>query len=744
MNRYIKKRIILTSSFLLLFVILNFTLSHSYHVSIINNTESNTTLAFKSSGVTINYSNDSGIITATEVAPGWSTTKTFTLTGNIENKNITLSDKKVWYQLDLIVNENEFPDNMISYSLSVNNETINNGQTADAKMNKGLPSGQNLNGINLGMGYFAVGSNKHVYDLTLNYNNLGEDSAVYNKKLDVYVKASTTESVLVELDLNGGQIAGSIVRPVKKSGSITLEEPTKKGYIFKQWVITEGTGTVDGNTINVEKDSLKVTAVWATSSNQVVVVQDLIGGTTTDSMYKVVEKNSTVELVEPTRYGYSFNGWSLVGEVEAQIDGNIITVKESDVLVKANWTSSINKVTLTDFNTYKFINVKDKYTWESNNENTSSTTSTSTWEVVSDGNYELTWSVSSETNCDILKISLDGAEVVSASGEQYGRIVIPKGTHTVKATYAKDGSKSIGLDKAIIKFNTLEVKNNQFYLNGEIADKVNQYGTYYENGNAINYAVPIQISDYGFQFIENNIWESNNTYISGATSSTTWNITSDGNYELTWSVSSEPNNDILKISIDGTEVVNTSGEQFGRITLPKGTHTVSATYSKDSNTNIGLDKAKIRFSTVTTNSEGKLIIDGEIADKITYNNVYYKNGVTINYANPIYYGAYSFNLKDNNIWQSNNTYIGGGIASTTWNVTSNGNYKLVWSVSSEAGCDTLKISIDGTEVVNASGQQSGEKIIESGTHLIAATYTKDGGTNGGLDKAKISFVEINN
>ena len=65
-----------------------------------------------------------------------------------------------------------------------------------------------------------------------------------------------------------------------------------------------------------------------------------------------------------------------------------------------------------------------------------------------------------------------------------------------------------------------------------------------------------------------------------------------------------------------------------------------------------------------------------------------------------------------------------------------------WAVSSEGGCDWLRITLDGVLLVEAAGEQSDtyETFLESGTHVLIATYRKDGSVNSGADQATISNI----
>ena len=98
--------------------------------------------------------------------------------------------------------------------------------------------------------------------------------------------------------------------------------------------------------------------------------------------------------------------------------------------------------------------------WTSNNQNQNSTTATSTWTINlgSAKTVNIPWTVSSESGYDKLTITLDGTTKVNAvSGTNSGTITetLSAGTHTLVATYSKDGSESKKDDCATITLNNV-------------------------------------------------------------------------------------------------------------------------------------------------------------------------------------------------------------------------------------------------------------------------------------------------
>ncbi len=86
---------------------------------------------------------------------------------------------------------------------------------------------------------------------------------------------------------------------------------------------------------------------------------------------------------------------------------------------------------------------------------------------------------------------------------------------------------------------------------------------------------------------------------------------------------------------------------------------------------------------------------------------------------------------------SSNTYI---LA-----LSSAGSLSFNWSVSSESGYDWLVVTLDGSELLKKSGEQSGtydHTFTAGGSHTLVVKYTKDGSASRGNDKATISNITL--
>ena len=120
-----------------------------------------------------------------------------------------------------------------------------------------------------------------------------------------------------------------------------------------------------------------------------------------------------------------------------------------------------------------------------------------------------------------------------------------------------------------------------------------------------NPPIPWTVSSTGTYYFEQsgNTWFSNNQGQNGTSATTTWTITlpESVNVSIPWSVSSESNYDKLTVTLDSSKIVNAvSGDNSGTIetTLSAGTHTLSATYLKDSSQDNGSDCATITLNEI--------------------------------------------------------------------------------------------------------------------------------------------------
>ena len=137
--------------------------------------------------------------------------------------------------------------------------------------------------------------------------------------------------VRIEIDTNGG-VGGSVSQTVQKGTTVSVEAPTKEGYLFKGWKDDKGNSYpagADGKVNITVNEDMKLTAVWEARTFTVTYVL-LNGETRTEK----VDYGQMVTLSEEPRTGYTFVGWK-DGE-KMYHAGETITVT-GDMTLTAEW-----------------------------------------------------------------------------------------------------------------------------------------------------------------------------------------------------------------------------------------------------------------------------------------------------------------------------------------------------------------------------------------------------------------------
>ena len=135
----------------------------------------------------------------------------------------------------------------------------------------------------------------------------------------------------VTINANGG-VGGSSSQTVQKGTTVTLEAPTKEGYLFTGWedenkkIYPAGE---DGKVNITVNENMKLRAVWEARTFTVTYV--LLNG---ETRTETVNYGQTVTLGEEPRTGYTFVGWK-DGE-KMYHAGETITVMEDKTLT-AEW-----------------------------------------------------------------------------------------------------------------------------------------------------------------------------------------------------------------------------------------------------------------------------------------------------------------------------------------------------------------------------------------------------------------------
>ena len=215
-----------------------------------------------------------------------------------------------------------------------NNQAIEQG--ADIFLEGGTSAIKLPNAANMGAKYHDSGINiDNWYNDNPRYTPSENGQVVEANKLlngGLSLVASYKASpVRIEIDANGG-VGGSGSQTVQKGTNVTLEAPTKEGYLFTGWedenkkIYPAGE---DGKVKITVTGAMTLTAVWEARTFTVTYVL-LDGKTRTET----AAYGQNVTLGEEPRTGYTFVGWK-DGE-KVYHAGETITVT-GDMTLTAEW-----------------------------------------------------------------------------------------------------------------------------------------------------------------------------------------------------------------------------------------------------------------------------------------------------------------------------------------------------------------------------------------------------------------------
>ena len=215
-----------------------------------------------------------------------------------------------------------------------NNQAIEQG--ADIFLEGGTSAIKLPNAANMGAKYHDSGINiDNWYNDNPRYTPSENGQVVKaNKWLNgglSLVASYKADPVRIEIDANGG-VGGSISQTVQKGTTVTLEAPTKEGYLFKGWKDEKGNSYPAGEDGKVKitvTGAMTLKAVWEARSFTVTYVL-LDGKTRTET----AAYGQNVTLGEEPRTGYTFVGWKDGEKVYRA--GETITVT-GDMTLTAEW-----------------------------------------------------------------------------------------------------------------------------------------------------------------------------------------------------------------------------------------------------------------------------------------------------------------------------------------------------------------------------------------------------------------------
>lgn len=203
--------------------------------------------------------------------------------------------------------------------------------------------------------------------------------------------------------------------------------------------------------------------------------------------------------------------------------------------------------------------------------------------------------ISSEDGYDFFTYTIDGVETWSDSGDYpWTRVgfYVPTGTHTLRWTYAKDGTQTAGTDSLCLDQVTFSSLQQMLSDTLDLSTL-----TWSMTGNGYWFLEDYETHDGVDAMRTPSIAASQSTSIETT-------VMGPGTVTFYWQVSSEANNDKLRFEVDGVEQSAISGTvafQFKTFNIASGVHVMRWRYSKNTSVNSGKDAGWVDQVTYTPN-----------------------------------------------------------------------------------------------------------------------------------------------
>ena len=321
-------------------------ITFSYLAPTINNLENESTVAFNAGVIAIDFKNGTSQIDVSDILPGWSETKTFSLTA-INTTSIRKADA-MNYSLKLIVESNTFSDNAISVSLKSTN-TSNNGTIAE------IIPGTLLSGaseVSLGFGSFDATKEigeagaTHDFELTVSFpEQYRSQSSDMGKHLSAHVTIGKAND-LGTLTIADNYEKTNIITSVEKNKEVTLLS-LYKYPVDRSLSIVSGEGTINANKLTLKSDEMKVAINYPSITNTISGLNKNENGLEVD---ETTDKNLRYVGASPKNY-LKFNDeiWRIIGvfnnittidEQENEKTESLVKIVRNDSLGDYSWDSS--------------------------------------------------------------------------------------------------------------------------------------------------------------------------------------------------------------------------------------------------------------------------------------------------------------------------------------------------------------------------------------------------------------------
>ncbi len=144
----------------------------------------------------------------------------------------------------------------------------------------------------------------------------------------------------ITYELNGGSYDGSNVISYNVDSIVTFGIPTKAGYVFAGW--TYGVNNTPISSTSGITGNITITANW--NIVEYTITYNLNGGTNNPSNPLTYNATSDVTFVNPTRDGYTFDGWYKDSQFKDEVD-SITKGSTGNITLYAKWETNTYTVT---------------------------------------------------------------------------------------------------------------------------------------------------------------------------------------------------------------------------------------------------------------------------------------------------------------------------------------------------------------------------------------------------------------
>lgn len=165
----------------------------------------------------------------------------------------------------------------------------------------------------------------------------------------------TAYTYTITYNLDGGSVAtANPTTYTIETADFTLNNPTKAGYKFLGWTGTELSSA--STTVTISKGSTgnrTYTANWQANSYNITINSvNGTGGSVSPTTYSTSTAAQTATLTNPTKTGYTFNGWTVSWTDSSTHSGTLPTVSGTTLTIPANCYGNITLTAKWNTNSY--------------------------------------------------------------------------------------------------------------------------------------------------------------------------------------------------------------------------------------------------------------------------------------------------------------------------------------------------------------------------------------------------------